>query len=176
MVWFRIDIGRERNADPRWLLPLICRAGDVTKSEIGAIRIFDRDSRFEVAADFADKFEHVVRSMKPNEGRISRADASSPDKPEFTANPANGTPRRKNGESKPASSSDSKTDSRTKKPWGNRGNAKASAHPHRNSGGPRPQSKTQNSHSGPPNSRGAHKPVSKHAYKKKYRAAQQTEA
>jgi ATP-dependent RNA helicase DeaD len=45
VVWFPVDIGRKRNAGPRWLLPLLCRAGDVTKAEIGAIRIFDRDTR-----------------------------------------------------------------------------------------------------------------------------------
>ncbi len=39
MTWFRINIGRNRNADPRWLLPLICRAGGVSKSEIGVIRV-----------------------------------------------------------------------------------------------------------------------------------------
>lgn len=176
MVWFRIDIGRERNADPRWLLPLICRAGNVTKSEIGAIKIFDRDSRFEVAADFADKFEHAMRSMKPNEGRISRAGESLPHNSEFTANAIDGTPRRKDGDSKPASSSDSQTDYRAKRPSGSRGKPKASGHPHRKSGGPRPHPKSQRPHSGPPNSRGAHKPVSKHAQKKRYRAAHQTEA
>ena len=74
MVWFRVNIGRERNADPRWLLPLLCRAGDVTKSEVGAIRIFDRDTRFQIAAEFADKFEEAARTMKPNEGRIARVD------------------------------------------------------------------------------------------------------
>ena len=26
-LWFRMDIGRRHNADPRWLLPLICRRG-----------------------------------------------------------------------------------------------------------------------------------------------------
>jgi ATP-dependent RNA helicase DeaD len=72
MVWFRVDIGRERNAEPRWLLPLLCRAGGVTKAEIGAIKIFDRDTRFQIAAEFADKFADAARSMKPNEGRISR--------------------------------------------------------------------------------------------------------
>ncbi len=50
----------------------ICRAGDVTKSEIGAIKIFDRDTRFQIVAEFADKFADAARAMKPNEGRISR--------------------------------------------------------------------------------------------------------
>jgi len=29
-VWFRLNVGRERNADPKWLLPEICRQGEVT--------------------------------------------------------------------------------------------------------------------------------------------------
>jgi ATP-dependent RNA helicase DeaD len=77
-VWFRLNIGRERNADPRWLLPLICKAGGVTKAEIGAIKIFDRDTRFEIVAEFADKFADAARSMPPNEGRISRMGARGP--------------------------------------------------------------------------------------------------
>jgi ATP-dependent RNA helicase DeaD len=77
-VWFRLNIGRERNADPRWLLPLICKAGGVTKAEIGAIKIFDRDTRFEIVADVADKFADAARSMPANEGRISRVGAHGP--------------------------------------------------------------------------------------------------
>jgi ATP-dependent RNA helicase DeaD len=38
-IWFKMDIGRRHNADPRWLLPLLCRRGHITKNEIGAIRI-----------------------------------------------------------------------------------------------------------------------------------------
>src|SRR5690606_35954403 len=32
-VWFRMDVGRRQNADPRWLLPLLCRRGHITKHE-----------------------------------------------------------------------------------------------------------------------------------------------
>jgi len=78
MVWFRINIGRERNADPRWLLPLICRAGGVTKSEIGAIRIEARDTRFQVAAAFADAFGDAVRLAGKGEGQIVRVDGNAP--------------------------------------------------------------------------------------------------
>ncbi len=72
MVWFRISIGREHNADPRWLLPLICRAGDVTKSEIGAIRIFDRDSRFQIAQDHVERFAASVKASPQKQGHIAR--------------------------------------------------------------------------------------------------------
>jgi len=78
MVWFRLDIGRERNADPRWLLPLICKAGGISKAEVGAIKIFDRDTRFQIVAEFADKFTESVRENKPKDGHISRVGAHSP--------------------------------------------------------------------------------------------------
>ena len=29
VTWFRLDIGRNRNADPKWLIPLICRGGGI---------------------------------------------------------------------------------------------------------------------------------------------------
>jgi ATP-dependent RNA helicase DeaD len=75
MVWFRISIGREHNADPKWLLPLICRAGSVTKSEIGAIRIFDRDTRFQIAQDHADSFTAAAKAAPQKQGHISRVSA-----------------------------------------------------------------------------------------------------
>ena len=77
MVWFRISIGREHNADPKWLLPLICRAGEVTKSEIGAIRIFDRDSRFQIAKDYAEQFAVAVKANPQKQGHIARVSTKS---------------------------------------------------------------------------------------------------
>ncbi|MCA1909749.1 MAG: DEAD/DEAH box helicase [Magnetospirillum sp.] len=69
-VWFRLNIGRQKNADPRWILPLICRQGHVSKQDIGAIRIYDRDTRFEVAASVAERFLAAIRTVKNPEGRI----------------------------------------------------------------------------------------------------------
>ncbi len=77
MVWFRLNIGRDRNADPRWLLPLICRAGNVSKAEIGAIKIYDRDTRFQIVAEFAEQFAHTVRTSPSKEGHITRVGAHS---------------------------------------------------------------------------------------------------
>ncbi|GLK86105.1 DEAD/DEAH box helicase [Ancylobacter defluvii] len=60
-TWFRLNIGRRNNADPRWLLPLICRRGNVTRKDIGAIRIFDEETAFEVGLAAADRFGKAVR-------------------------------------------------------------------------------------------------------------------
>jgi ATP-dependent RNA helicase DeaD len=55
-IWFRIDVGRRHNADPRWILPLLCRRGHITKSEVGAIRIQPNETQFEVPRAVASRF------------------------------------------------------------------------------------------------------------------------
>jgi ATP-dependent RNA helicase DeaD len=60
-VWFRMNIGRHQNADPRWVLPLLCRRGHVGRGEIGAIRIAASETLFEVPAALAARFLEAVR-------------------------------------------------------------------------------------------------------------------
>ncbi|TIX49502.1 DEAD/DEAH box helicase [Alteraurantiacibacter aquimixticola] len=60
IVWFKMDVGRRQNADPRWILPLLCRRGHVSKSEIGAIRISDGETFFQVPRANADKFAEAL--------------------------------------------------------------------------------------------------------------------
>lgn len=55
-VWFRMALGRRQNADPRWVLPLICRRGHVTRNEIGAIRIGPDETYFQIPRQIADRF------------------------------------------------------------------------------------------------------------------------
>jgi len=59
--WFRMDIGRRHNADPRWLLPLLCRRGHVTRGEIGAIRIGQNETFFQIPTAAARKFADAVK-------------------------------------------------------------------------------------------------------------------
>ena len=61
VVWFRMDIGRAQNADPRWILPLLCRRGHITKSEIGAIRIGQRETHFAVPRPVAGRFSAALK-------------------------------------------------------------------------------------------------------------------
>ena len=64
-VWFRIGIGREKNADPKWILPIICRRGEVTRDEIGKIVIEERQTRFEVAREAAEAFQKAAAQPDP---------------------------------------------------------------------------------------------------------------
>ncbi|MGE4410922.1 MAG: DEAD/DEAH box helicase [Sphingobium sp.] len=59
-LWFRMDIGRRHNADPRWILPLLCRRGHITKNEIGAIRIGGNETYFQVPRAIANKFSAAL--------------------------------------------------------------------------------------------------------------------
>ena len=79
-AWFRLPIGRAKGADPKWLIPLICRAGHVTKKDIGAIRIFDRETKFEIAPDVEARFREAIKAPPPEGGmRIEPAGAPSPE-------------------------------------------------------------------------------------------------
>jgi ATP-dependent RNA helicase DeaD len=72
-VWFRLNVGRERNADPKWLLPEICRQGEVTKKDIGAIRVFEMETLFQIDPAMAPKFTILVSERKKGGVRISPA-------------------------------------------------------------------------------------------------------
>jgi ATP-dependent RNA helicase DeaD len=79
-VWFRMDIGRSEGADPRWILPLICRRGHVTRGEIGAIRIGQAETWFQIPRAIADKYAAAAARTAETEGDeqplvIERSDA-----------------------------------------------------------------------------------------------------
>jgi ATP-dependent RNA helicase DeaD len=77
-VWFSMNVGRAQKADPKWLLPLICRLGGVEKREIGAIRILDRETRFEIFAESAAGFESRLPQDGQDEVRITGSEAPPP--------------------------------------------------------------------------------------------------
>jgi ATP-dependent RNA helicase DeaD len=74
--WFRVNVGRHQNADPKWLLPMICRIGDVTRTEIGAIRVLDRETKFEIAADAVEHFRAAIAAAGDAEYRFAPADGA----------------------------------------------------------------------------------------------------
>ena len=67
-VWFRLNTGRKDGADPRQLLPMLCRRGKITRDEVGAIRIFDRETKVEIDAEVAERFAEMTR--QPDRDRI----------------------------------------------------------------------------------------------------------
>ncbi|MCK4868116.1 MAG: DEAD/DEAH box helicase, partial [Alphaproteobacteria bacterium] len=69
-VWFSLSAGREQSAEPRWLLPMLCKAGNITKREIGAIRINQDESLVELAPGCVEKFLEAVGPSRTLEKNI----------------------------------------------------------------------------------------------------------
>jgi ATP-dependent RNA helicase DeaD len=80
-VWFKMDIGRRQNADPRWIMPLICRRGHITRNEIGAIRIGQQETFFQIPRAIAGKFSEAVTATagsEENGGYVAIAQSDEP--------------------------------------------------------------------------------------------------
>jgi ATP-dependent RNA helicase DeaD len=65
-VWFSVAVGRTKNAEARWLLPMLCRRGSVKKDDIGAIRILENTTEIEISARVASRF--AARIRRPDKG------------------------------------------------------------------------------------------------------------
>ncbi|MFN3584418.1 DEAD/DEAH box helicase [Phenylobacterium sp.] len=91
-VWFRLPVGRAQSADPKWLVPLICRLGHVTKKDIGQIRIFDRETKFEISPQAEARFREAVAS---NDRAEMRVEPSGPPGERPARPPGKGPPSRK---------------------------------------------------------------------------------
>lgn len=104
-IWFRAPVGRRDKADPKWLIPLICRQGGVTKPEIGTIRIFDTETKFEIAPHVAERFAAAIAAAKDAELPL---EPTTPPGAGFTRGGPRGpgprppTPRPPRGTDKPA--------------------------------------------------------------------------
>ncbi|HUD29089.1 MAG TPA: DEAD/DEAH box helicase, partial [Novosphingobium sp.] len=88
VVWFRMDVGRQQNAEARWILPVLCRRGHVTRDAVGQIRISADQTHFQIPSALADQFAAAVqRTARDDDGeyeatiRIER----SPDTPRDAA-------------------------------------------------------------------------------------------
>ena len=55
-AWVSLNIGRKKNAEARWLLPMLCKAGGLSREDIGAIRINPSSTHVELTKDAADRF------------------------------------------------------------------------------------------------------------------------
>lgn len=88
---FRLNIGRKDNADPRRILPMLCRRGELTRTEIGSIKIFDTETTVEIAQHVAERFAELVRKKDADNIVITP----------FTGAPPVNTPRSRDDDFKP---------------------------------------------------------------------------
>lgn len=86
--WFRLSVGREDKADPKWLVPMLCRLGGIKKQDIGAIRIQPDHTLVEIAQDKAERFQSCAAATDPDE--ISVEPAEAPRQGGFRGKPGGG--------------------------------------------------------------------------------------
>ena len=86
VVWFKIGVGRRQNAEPRWILPLICRRGHITRNEIGAIRVGPNETWFQVPRSISAKLaETIERTASQDDEQDAIVIEESPHGPRIEA-------------------------------------------------------------------------------------------
>ncbi|MEO9336478.1 DEAD/DEAH box helicase [Mesorhizobium sp. SB112] len=120
-VWFSLSVGRKQNAEPRWLLPMLCRAGQITKREIGAIKMQQEATFVEIAAGTADQFMAAIgpKKMLENQIRVTRLEGM-PDlsqKAPYPAKKFESRAPREDFAKKPAAAEHRGSDRPDSKPW-----------------------------------------------------------
>jgi ATP-dependent RNA helicase DeaD len=67
----------------------------VTKKDIGLIKIFDHETKFEISPEIVDRFHHAIRAAADaGEIRITSAGAPGPQGPRPGGRPHSGPPRK----------------------------------------------------------------------------------
>jgi len=116
-VWISLSVGHDQNAEARWILPMLCRGCDVTKYEVGRIRIQDRETYVELAAPALDRFLAAVGPAMTLEKTIAVARLDAPPAALGTRGPGprvgKGGPRRR---AKPATAATDATDATPRPP------------------------------------------------------------
>lgn len=70
-AWFSLSVGRNQSAEARWLLPTLCRAGHITKNDVGAIRVQADETFVELTEQAADLFLEALGPTAKLEKTIS---------------------------------------------------------------------------------------------------------
>ncbi|WP_281827164.1 DEAD/DEAH box helicase [Jannaschia rubra] len=113
--WFTVDAGRATGMDARRLLPVLCKAGGLTRDDIGAIRLRDGESFFQIREGAAEGFLQRLgpdmrvedMTVRPSDGPPAgskpegRFAAKSSGKP--AGKPAGKRPARRDDEAPPPS-------------------------------------------------------------------------
>ena len=63
-VWLSLSVGRNKSAEPRWLIPMLCKAGGISKSDIGSIRIQQNETFVELYPANAEAFFEAIGDGK----------------------------------------------------------------------------------------------------------------
>jgi ATP-dependent RNA helicase DeaD len=88
--WFSVNSGRNQGAEVRRLLPILCNAGNVTKDDVGAIRIQNDETFIELSAAAVAGFKSSIGSDMKVEGGLIVSELASPPAAANSPRPAYG--------------------------------------------------------------------------------------
>jgi len=98
-VWLHLEQGREDGLSPGQVVPMLCKAGNITKTDIGAIRIQGNHSFIELRAPSVDGFFKSVGPDARVEGATVKQLSEAPNIPPADRNRKPERPRgRSNGD------------------------------------------------------------------------------
>ncbi|MGI3211541.1 DEAD/DEAH box helicase [Roseovarius tibetensis] len=93
-TWFALSVGANDRAEARWLLPLLCRAGNLDKSSIGAIRVQPDETFVELSEPAAAGFLKALGADGAlDEGITARKLDGAPDATQAPRPPRDAAPR-----------------------------------------------------------------------------------
>lgn len=69
-AWFRINVGHAHRADPKWLLPMLCRRGGIQKQHIGGFRVMRHETRVLIHPAVAERFAKAIEKPDPADPNI----------------------------------------------------------------------------------------------------------
>jgi ATP-dependent RNA helicase DeaD len=128
-AWVSLSVGRTKSAEPRWLIPMLCKAGGITKRQIGAIRIEQTETLVEIDAASMDGFMARIGEGGRLEKsiRVTRVDRPSNTQHDFRPRAPRQNPRQSDETSHPRARPNKKSaqHARSAKQAKHRGPAKA---------------------------------------------------
>jgi len=69
-VWFSLSVGSRQSAEARWLLPMLCRHGKLTKQAVGAIKVGPDETKVELAPQAVEGFLAAIGPSRTVDGKI----------------------------------------------------------------------------------------------------------
>ncbi len=87
-VSFHVSWGEGQGADPRRLLAVVCRRGDIRGTDVGSIRVNESHSLVDIAGHVADSFAQAASGVDPREPRVIIRRANQPLAPTTIVPPA----------------------------------------------------------------------------------------
>lgn len=133
-AWIKLGVGRKNNADPKWLVPMLCKAGGFSREAIGVIQISTGSTHVELKPEAASKLMNAAGAEQVIDksiwvDRSDKPDGEPDERPAPKRRRAPDGPKKhfkRNHDGKPAKFKAKKPRTGPKKPRGPNGEKKRS--------------------------------------------------